>query len=156
MRRGGLRYRVGWLLRLRAPGFAALAIALALPAPGWAESASAPLTLPEVSVTATTPLSAPSPQRARPARAPGPRPAVPQSRVTAAPTPAAPPPPGPAPATLDPSLIERDKVPSNVQTLTATDFDHTKAPSFLDALSQSLPGVSLGDQTGNEFQRELN
>ena len=156
MRRGGLRYRVGWLLRLRAPGFAALAIALALPAPGWAESASAPLTLPEVSVTATTPLSAPSPQRARPARAPGPRPAVPQSRVTAAPTPAAPPPPGPAPATLDPSLIERDKVPSNVQTLTAADFDHAKAPSFLDALLQSLPGVSLGDQTGNEFQRNLN
>src|SRR5262249_20941143 len=52
--------------------------------------------------------------------------------------------------------IAIDKVPSNVQTITATDFDHAKAPSFLDALLRSLPGVWLGDQTGNEFQRDLN
>src|SRR5690348_10643161 len=51
--------------------------------------------------------------------------------------------------------IDRDKVPSNVQTVTATDLDHAKAPSLLDGMVQSLPGVSLSDQTGNAFQRDL-
>ncbi|MGZ5803881.1 MAG: TonB-dependent receptor [Xanthobacteraceae bacterium] len=54
------------------------------------------------------------------------------------------------------SEIDITKVPSNVQTIPARDFDHAKSPGLLDALVRSLPGVSLGDQTGNQFQRELN
>jgi iron complex outermembrane receptor protein len=121
---------------------------------GAAFAQDKPIDLPEVRVIANTPLARPSHRTAsRPetpaARAVGvPRRTNVVSRPVRATAPAAP--------TVDPSLIERDKVPSNVQTLTATDFDHAKAPSFLDALSQSLPGVSLGDQTGNEFQRDLN
>jgi iron complex outermembrane receptor protein len=55
----------------------------------------------------------------------------------------------------DPSLIDRDKVPANVQTLSAPDFDHATSPSLLDAISRSLPGVSLDNQTGNDFQRGI-
>jgi len=51
--------------------------------------------------------------------------------------------------------IDRDKVPSNVQTITAGDLDHSKAPTLLDGMVQSLPGVSLSDQSGNAFQRNL-
>jgi len=60
-----------------------------------------------------------------------------------------------AAAPVDPSLIERDKIPANVQTLSAGDFDHAKAPDLLDAISRGLPGVALENQTGNEFQRDL-
>jgi iron complex outermembrane receptor protein len=105
------------------------------------------VTLPEVRVIATTPLSTASP---RPA-------ATPTPAATARPAPAAA--TSAAPATTfaapDPSLIDRDKVPANVQTLSAADFDHAKSPSLLDAMSRGLPGVSLGDQTGNEFLRDL-
>ena len=52
--------------------------------------------------------------------------------------------------------IDKDKVPSNVQSVTANDLDHSKTPSLLDGMVQSLPGVSLSDQTGNSFQRDLN
>ncbi len=51
--------------------------------------------------------------------------------------------------------IDRDKVPSNVQTIGAADLDHAKTPSLLDGMVQSLPGVSLSDQSGNAFQRNL-
>ena len=60
-----------------------------------------------------------------------------------------------APANSDPSLIDRDKVPANVQTLSAADFDHATSPTLLDAMSRGLPGVSPGNQTGNDFQRDL-
>jgi iron complex outermembrane receptor protein len=65
-----------------------------------------------------------------------------------------------APATAEPvaanaTLIDRDKVPSNTAVLTSTDFNHEYAPTFLEGLNRSLPGVSLGDQTGNPFQRDL-
>ncbi|HEU5274206.1 MAG TPA: TonB-dependent receptor [Xanthobacteraceae bacterium] len=40
--------------------------------------------------------------------------------------------------------------------MTPADFSHEQATDLLDALSRSLPGVSLGDQTGNPFQRDLN
>ena len=43
-----------------------------------------------------------------------------------------------------------------MQTLSAPDFDHAKAPNLLDSLERGLPGVSLGDQTGNQFQQDLN
>jgi iron complex outermembrane recepter protein len=51
--------------------------------------------------------------------------------------------------------IDRDKVPSNVQTIGPADFDHARTPSLLDGMVQSLPGVSLSDQSGNQFQRNL-
>ena len=53
------------------------------------------------------------------------------------------------------SEIDRDKVPSNVQSITASDFDHAKSPDLLDSISQSVPGVYLSDQSGNQFQRNL-
>jgi iron complex outermembrane recepter protein len=108
------------------------------------------VTLPEVRVIATTPLSTAS-HRPAAAKSTGAAPV----RTAAAPA-AAPAAPPSAPATPDPSLIDRDKVPANVQTLSAADFDHAKSPSLLDAIDRGLPGVSLGDQSGNEFQRDLN
>jgi iron complex outermembrane receptor protein len=54
------------------------------------------------------------------------------------------------------SEIARDKVPANAQVLPAADFDHARSPSFLDTIGQRLPGVFIGDQTGNEFQRDVN
>jgi len=51
--------------------------------------------------------------------------------------------------------IDKDKVPSNVLTIDAHDLDHSKTPSLLDGMMRALPGVSLGDQTGNPFQRDL-
>src|SRR5207244_2775458 len=56
----------------------------------------------------------------------------------------------------DPFAIARDKVPSNTEVLTSADFEHTRATNLLDSLSRALPGVSLGDQSGNSFQRDLN
>ncbi|HEY2138221.1 MAG TPA: TonB-dependent receptor [Xanthobacteraceae bacterium] len=52
--------------------------------------------------------------------------------------------------------IDRNKVPSNTQTLDASDFDHAKSPSLTDTMARALPGVSLGDQTGNPFQPDIN
>ncbi|MGN6572000.1 MAG: TonB-dependent receptor [Pseudolabrys sp.] len=54
------------------------------------------------------------------------------------------------------SDIERDRVPSNVQSVPASEFSHTVAPSVTDAMIRALPGVSRGDQTGNPFQPDLN
>ena len=51
--------------------------------------------------------------------------------------------------------IDREKVPSNVQTIGAVDLDHAKTPTLLDGMVQALPGVSLSDQSGNAFQRNL-
>lgn len=51
--------------------------------------------------------------------------------------------------------IDRDKVPSNVQSIGAADLDHTKSTSLLDGMVQFLPFVSLSDQSGNAFQRTL-
>src|SRR6516164_5057603 len=149
-----LRLRVISRGLLSAASFAALTVS----DPVLAEDQS--VTLPEVKVIANTPLAPAGPRRAaRPAETSPPRAVeAPPSGAAEAPSrrAAVAPPRTATSSQVDPSLIEREKVPSNVQTLTATDFDHTKAPSFLDALSQSLPGVSLGDQTGNEFQRDLN
>jgi iron complex outermembrane receptor protein len=39
--------------------------------------------------------------------------------------------------------------------MTSSDFNHEYAATFLDAVNRGLPGVSLGDQTGNPFQRDL-
>ena len=51
--------------------------------------------------------------------------------------------------------IDREKVPSNVQTIGASDLDHAKTPSLFDGMVQSIPFVSPSDSTGNPFQRSL-
>src|SRR5690349_17831349 len=102
-----------------------------------------PVALPTVEVISTTAI---------PARTAPPRRAL-ATRTTAAPQ--QPAQPAPAAARPDPAAIDRDKVPSNTQVMTATDFDLQKSTNLLDALSKSLPGVALGDQTGNPFQRDL-
>jgi hypothetical protein len=43
---------------------------------------------------------------------------------------------------------------ANVQTLSADDFD--RDPRLAGCNIAEVPGVALGDQTGNEFQRDLN
>jgi len=53
------------------------------------------------------------------------------------------------------SEIDRDKIPANVQSVPATDFSSTVAPSVTDAMIRALPGVSRGDQTGNPFQPNI-
>jgi iron complex outermembrane receptor protein len=130
--------------------------------------ARAQTTLPDINVIATTPLSGTrSPQRSAPARseparsarsAPAAAPAGPSRAARAAPAPAAPAAPAPVPASTpaDSSMISRDKVPSNTEVLTSADFSHDKSTSFLEGLSQYLPGVFIGDQSGNQFQRDVN
>jgi iron complex outermembrane receptor protein len=54
------------------------------------------------------------------------------------------------------SEIDRDKVPSNVVTVSSEVFDYSKAPNLTQAMQRALPGVSLGDQTGNPFQPDIN
>ncbi len=93
-------------------------------------------TLPEIRVIGATPLPPP-----RPATAPTAPAAVPAETVAKPP---------------EPGAIDRDKVPTNVQTLSAPDFDHATSPSLLDAMARGLPGVALSDQTGNQFQLDLN
>jgi iron complex outermembrane receptor protein len=54
------------------------------------------------------------------------------------------------------SGIPRDKVPANAQALGASAFDHARSTDFLDAIGQLLPFVSISDQNGNQFQRDVN
>jgi len=51
--------------------------------------------------------------------------------------------------------IDKEKVSSNVQTIDAGDLVPSKSPSLLDGIVQYLPFVSLSDQSGNQFQRNL-
>jgi iron complex outermembrane receptor protein len=51
--------------------------------------------------------------------------------------------------------IDKEKVPSNVQTIDAGDLVPSKSPTLLDGMVQYLPFVSLNDQSGNQFQRNL-
>ena len=59
-------------------------------------------------------------------------------------------------ASAPPGAVDRDKIPSHVETLAAPDFDHAATPGLVQAMERGLPGVTLGDQTGNEFQRDVN
>ncbi len=126
----------------------ALSVA-ALLAPGnvWAQESPGATqnpgltTLPEIRVIPASPL--PPPRRAT-----APVAARPATAREAASEHGAPP--------AEPGTIDRDKVPANVQTLPAGDFDHATSPDLLDALSRALPGVALSDQTGNQFQLDLN
>ena len=92
-------------------------------------------TLPEIRVIATTPIAPPA--RAAPAAA-----AAATAESTASPA--------------QPGVVDQDKIPSNVQTLSAPDFSHTITPDLLQAMARGLPGVALSDQTGNQFQLDLN
>jgi iron complex outermembrane recepter protein len=130
--------------------FVALAIT---PGPASAQDASSSRAtkLPEIHVIATTPVAPPA--RSAPARV---------SRGAApAPTPAARTAPAPAvaeeaPAKPIPGAVEQDKIPSNVQTASAPDFSYAVTPDLLQSMVRALPGVSLGDQTGNQFQQDFN
>jgi len=102
--------------------------------PSSTENSSA-TTLPEIHVIATTPVA--PPPRAKPAAV-----AAAPAEKTAAPS--------------QPGVVDQDKIPSNVQTLSAADFSYTTTPDLLDAMERALPGVALSDQTGNEFQRDIN
>ena len=106
---------------------------------GGGPADSSAVTLPEIRVIGTTPLPPPR-GAARPA-------AATNAPATATETAAVP---------AEPGAIDVDKVPSNVQTMSTSDFDHAKAPNLLDAMQRALPGVSLSDQTGNQFQLDLN
>ncbi len=128
----------------------------ALMAPDAIFAQSNPVSVPEVRIIANTPLA---PASSRPAATTSaPAATTPARRVVAEPASRAAPPVSrdAALAPVDPGLIDRDKVPANVQTFSAGDFEHAKAPDLLDAISRSLPGIALIDQTGNEFQRDLN
>jgi iron complex outermembrane receptor protein len=109
-------------------------------------SASAQTVLPDINVIAPTPLSA---HTARP------KPRTGNATGPAAPQTGAPTEPAPAATSADPTLIDRDKVPSSTSVLTSEDFDHAKSTSFLDSLNRGLPGAFIGDQSGNAFQRNL-
>ena len=162
---------------MRRYALGSVAVALLAPAGARAET-----TLPDINVISAAPLSgARAPQRSAPAAA-APRPSRPvhaapaapaapghaaPARTTAAPSrtaraaPAAPAPaaPAPVPPIQGPAAsgeISRDKVPSNTEVITSQQFQHDRSTSFLDTLSQSLPGVFIGDQSGNQFQRDVN
>src|SRR6516165_2652183 len=109
---------------------------------------NAGITLPEMQVIATSPVAPPK-KRApsvRGSSTAGQAPAQAQGQPQLE---------GPA-SPQQPGVVERDKIPANVQVLQAPAFDQSRAPNLLDALGLSLPGVALSDQTGNEFQRDLN
>ena len=105
--------------------------------------------LPDITVISPTPL----PSHARPRNVTAPTPARPRTTRAA---PAQPAPAQPSPPPAEAGGIERDKVPSNTQVVTSADLDHKQSPNLLDSLVKALPGVSLTDQTGNTFQRDLN
>jgi iron complex outermembrane recepter protein len=121
---------------------AAAMAALMIPRPAVAQqestSTSGAATLPEIHVIATTPVPPP------------------RSAPRAASTEAAPANAAPAPATAQPGVVDQDKIPSNTQVLSASDFDHATAPDLLQAMGRALPGVALSDQTGNQFQLDIN
>ena len=55
-----------------------------------------------------------------------------------------------------PGVVDLDKIPSNVQSVEASAFESTRSPDLLQSIFQALPGVALSDQTGNQFQLDLN
>jgi iron complex outermembrane recepter protein len=114
---------------------------VALTAPG-AVVAQEETTLPEVRVIAPTPVPASRRRPTRPAPAPTTRQTQTQTQT-------------PAPATPEPGLIDRDKVPSTIQTLTAPDFQPWVAPTVTDALTRVVPSVSTSDTAVNPFQPDL-
>jgi iron complex outermembrane receptor protein len=147
-------------------------VAVLLPCSVWAQNdapapaAGSPVTAPAANATKLPTILVRAPKQ-RPKRAAA-RPAAKRAAPvwTAAPAatiaaPAAPVEAGEGGDTIGASPvpgsgIPRDKVPANAQVLGASAFDHARSPGFLDTLGQRLTGVSIGDQSGNEFQRDVN
>jgi iron complex outermembrane receptor protein len=128
----------------------AIAVATTITVTGAARAqAPAPtepaVALPTVEVISTTPIPART-TTVRRAPATGTTTAAPRQQQQ----------PAPVAARPDPAAIDRDKVPSNTAVMSSPDFSPEYSTNILDAMSRSLPGVSLGDQTGNGFQRDLN
>jgi iron complex outermembrane receptor protein len=123
----------------------ALAAGAVTPAgPAFAQQTTTEVILPEVRVIGTTPLSTVSAPRA-----PRPTSTGSGSRQTmTAPT-------ADGPAAVDPGMIDRNKVPSNTETLTADDFDHAKSPSLPEALLRRVPSLYINDSSGNPFQPDV-
>jgi iron complex outermembrane recepter protein len=113
--------------------------------PSLALAQQSPVVLPEMQVIGTTPLPPVRHAAAPASRSPAPAPS--SAGADAAPSSA---------LAGEAGGVERDKVPSNVQTLSAPAFDHAITPDLLQAIGRGLPGVSLGDQTGNQFQLDIN
>ncbi|HLH88528.1 MAG TPA: TonB-dependent receptor [Xanthobacteraceae bacterium] len=113
------------------------------------------VTLPTIEVISSTPIPARTtrPRRDATTSAPAPRrrPATTTAALPRQPAPA----PAPAPARPDPAAIDRDKVPSNTQVLTPSDFELQKSTNLLDSLARGVPGAALSDQSGNAFQRNF-
>jgi hypothetical protein len=110
---------------LRGPFRPALIAIVMLPGAAIAQQAPTPapdpnaVPLPEIRVIGTTPIPPPRP-------APQPAAAAPSVGTAAA---------------AEPGAIDRDKVLANVQAMSASDFDHAKAPNLLESLERGLPGV---------------
>src|SRR6516225_1262936 len=127
-------------------------------APSSSESSST-TKLPEVRVIPTTPVAPPA--RTAPAVRTGTTSTAPAVSRSTAPAVSRSPAPASAPAGstaapsqsgAQPGAVDLDKIPSNVQTVPASDFSFTKTPDLLQSMVRALPGVALSDQTGNEFQ----
>jgi len=108
--------------------------------------ASAQTALPDITVIAPTPVAGNRSAKPGNATAPGDNTGA-QSGASA--------PAAGAAGPKDLTSIDRDKVPSNTEVLTSTDFNHGTSTNFTEALNRGLPGVSLSDQTGNPFQKDL-
>jgi len=127
---------------LRGLLFGAGVVSLLAPGRVLAQQSPGAATLPEIQVIGTTPVP--------PARRTAPP--VAASSATPAPSPTL---PAPGSAAV-PGAVDRDKLPSNIQTLEAPDLDRATTPDLLQAMSRGLPGLALSDQTGNQFQLDLN
>ena len=103
---------------------------------GSTSGTSSTTTLPEIRVIATTPVAPP----VRRAPATGGTSAPAENAATPS----------------QPGVIDQDKIPSNVQTVGASAFDSNKSPDLLQSILQAVPFVALSDQTGNQFQLDLN
>ena len=145
---GGRRAPIDGLLRSTAIVFATTISITGATRAQAPSSAQPPVALPTVEVISTTPIPARTTTvRRAPATGTTTTAAPQQQQQQQQPAPVAERP--------DPAAIDRDKVPSNTVVLTSQDFSPEYTTNFLDALGRSLPGVSIGDQSGNPFQRNL-
>ena len=135
---GGVSTSATRTVRTLAVGIIATAVApVIVAAQQWPSPTqnSTDLTLPEIRIIGTGQVPPP--------RAPAP--AAPTASPAAA-----------AAQPTQPGAVDRDKIPSNVQVLSAPDFSHAVTPDLLQAMERGIPGVALSDQTGNQFQLDLN
>src|ERR1700722_1620239 len=139
----GVCASVLWPMLWRVIPRAAGIIALVVPQSALAQQSQGPGALPEIVVIGTAPL--PPVRRS---------PAAPKKPSANAPT--TNPQPAPAASNGEAGAIDRDKIPTNVQALPASAFDHGTTTDLLQAMARGLAGVAIGDQTGNQFQLGIN